>query len=166
MHGWNIKLASAIGFSVAMALCVAFFLIIVPSGGNWWQAWIAGIFSILASIPVGWWLGYWYIPVHKAHPLFRYFVCPIAALVLSLLTGLTIYMLWAVALGQSGPEYDSFMLYILGYGAGLLIVTTAFLSVAWPLALISFGAVGVWLVKYSKTAPNKSFKRTAGPKYD
>jgi len=166
MHGWNIKLASAIGFTIAMALCVGFFLFTVPGGLEWSQAWAAGIFSILATIPVGWWLGRWYMPVHEAHPIFRYFICPLAALVLSIFIGLTMYMIWTLALGQSEPEYDSFFNFILGYSYGLIIVTSVFLSIAWPSVLIAFGAVGVWLVKFSKTAPNNSFKRTAASKYE
>jgi hypothetical protein len=164
MLSWNIKLASAIGFSIAMASSVGFFLITVPGGWDWRQFWIVGIGATLSAIPIGWWLGRWYLPVHKTHLLFKYFMCPLAALVLSLFTGFTIFTVWVLIFEPH--DYGSFISYALGYAFSLFIGTAAFLSIAWPAVVIAFGAAGMILVKYSKVAPTNSFKRTAAPKLE
>lgn len=150
----KLQVKSSIGYGVAMAVSVAFFLLSEPSLRDSPIPWVAGLGATLASLGFGWVFGKWYVPAHGELPTFELALCPPLTLLLSLAAGLVLLWAWAWAAEPSEPQPLMGLLAFLGFGF------YAFLGAAWPAVVLSFGAVGAWLALGSRAAPNNSFKPT------
>ena len=151
---YNLRVKSGFGYGLAMALSVAFFLLVSPSLRDSPIPWVAGIGSTLAAFGLGWLFGKWYFPARGERPTFELLLCPVMTLVLSLTVGLVILWAWLLAADPSEPQPLMMLLVVLGFGF------PAFIGTSWPAVVLAFGTVGAWLAWCSRSAPNNSFKPT------
>jgi len=151
----NLRVQSSFGYGLGMAVSVGFFLLVSPSLRDSPIPWVAGIGSIFAAFGFGWVLGKWYLPVCGERPTYELLVCPPLTFVLSLAVGLMVLWAWMLGVEPSEPQPLMGLLSVLGFGF------PAFIFVAWPAVVLTFGVVGVWLARCSRSAPNNSLKADA-----
>ena len=142
----NLQIKSSLGYGIAMALSVTYFLLVSPGLRDSPIPWAAGIGSTLAAFGAGWVFGKWYVPVHGERPSFELLACPFMILMLSLTSGLIILFVWLVASDPSQVESLMAFFDVLVFGFWIFIYE------AWPAITSAFGATGVWLAWCSLAA--------------
>lgn len=152
MVAMSMRTKSSLGYGVAMASSVAFFLLSAPDLAGAKGAWMAGGASSLAALILGWLLGGWYAPVSRERPTYELVLCPVVVLALSLVASLVFLTVWGLAVGPPEPQPLMALAVVLYFGV------LVFFSVAWPAVVLGFGAVAIWLAWCSRSAPNNSFK--------
>jgi len=146
---------SSVGYSVAMLISVAYFMLFAPGTvGTSEAALVAGSSAVVLAACTGWGIGVWYRPVSGERPTYELVACPVLIALFSLCGGIIVMAGWSLATGESVPNVWLAIAVTLYFGI------FAFLSVSWPVALASFGAVAIWLAWLSRSAPNNSFKPT------
>lgn len=148
----SMRTKSSLGYGVAMASSVAFFVLSAPDLAGAQGAWMAGGASSLAALTLGWLLGGWYAPVSGERPTYELVLCPVVVLYLSLFASLVFLTVWGLAVGPPEPQPLMALAVVLYFGV------LVFFSVAWPAVVLGFGAVAIWLARCSRSAPINSFK--------